>query len=317
MGISKIHKNDSAARAAWMYYVYKMNQDEIAKTMGISRQRAQRLISLAVKENLVNFKINHSIVSCQELSLELKNKYNLTNVDVAPKVSDKIDKLDGIINLASKTIDTFLMSKKPMNLIFGSGLILSRVADKLSPVTCLQHKIISNIGNHGPNGLEPPYFVLGRISQNVVSNFFPFTVPIYASNKEVQNFFLNYLPVKKTVKLIQDFDVCFLSIGGFGSKKTTGLLRDSLIDNDKYHLMKSKGVVGQINGVCFDMDGKILKNIDNYIPMSILPNPKPNKPVIAFAGGMDRVIAIKAALKGKLINGLITDEATAEKLLQE
>jgi DNA-binding transcriptional regulator LsrR (DeoR family) len=32
---------------------------------------------------------------------------------------------------------------------------------------------------------------------------------------------------------------------------------------------------------------------------------------------MDRVIAIKAALKGKLINGLITDEATAEKLLQE
>ena len=315
MNRSKIHKNDNAARAAWMYYIYKMNQDEIAKTMGISRQRAQRLISLAVNENLVNFKINHSIVSCQELSLELKKKFNLMNVDVAPNVSNKIDKLDGIVNLASKTIDTFLMAKKPMNLIFGSGLILSKVADKLSPVTCLQHKIVSNIGNHGPDGLEPPYFVLGRISQNVESNFFPFTVPIYSSSKEVQKFFLNYFPVKKTINLIKNFDACFVTIGGFASKKTAGLLRDSLIDDDKYHLMKSKGVIGQINGVCFDENGKIVKNIDSYIPMSILPDANSNKPVIAFAGGSDRVHAIKAALNGRLVNGLITDEVTAEKLL--
>ena len=202
-----------------------------------------------------------------------------------------------------------------MNLIFGSGLILSKVADKLSPVTCLQHKIVSNIGNHGPDGLEPPYFVLGRISQNVESNFFPFTVPIYSSSKEVQKFFLNYLPVKKTIKLIKNFDACFVTIGGFASKKTAGLLRDSLIDDDKYHLMKSKGVVGQINGVCFDENGKIVKNIDNYIPMSILPDANSKKPVIAFAGGSDRVLAIKAALNGRLVNGLITDEVTAEKLL--
>ena len=123
------------------------------------------------------------------------------------------------------------------------------------------------------------------------------------------------MPVKKTIKLIKNFDACFLSIGGFGSKKSAGLLRDALIDDDKYHFMKSKGVVGQINGVCFDDNGKVLKNIDSFIPMSILPNTNSKKPVIAFAGGADRVIAIKAALKGKLINGLITNEATAEKLL--
>ena len=71
---NKSHNIDLAARAAWMYYVYGINQDKIATTMGISRQRVQRLISLALKENLVNFTINHNIVECQKLSIDLKNK---------------------------------------------------------------------------------------------------------------------------------------------------------------------------------------------------------------------------------------------------
>ena len=89
----------------------------------------------------------------------------------------------------------------------------------------------------------------------------------------------------------------------------------SLVGSEMCIRDRSKGVVGQINGVCFDENGKIVKNIDNYIPMSILPDTNSKKPVIAFAGGSDRVLAIRAALNGRLVNGLITDEVTAEKLL--
>ncbi|MCB1374532.1 MAG: sugar-binding transcriptional regulator, partial [Rhodobacteraceae bacterium] len=39
---------DDAARAGWLYYVAGKTQDEIARHMGISRQAAQRLVSLAM-----------------------------------------------------------------------------------------------------------------------------------------------------------------------------------------------------------------------------------------------------------------------------
>jgi DNA-binding transcriptional regulator LsrR (DeoR family) len=37
---------DDAARAGWLYYIAGNTQDEIAAKLGISRQSAQRLVSL-------------------------------------------------------------------------------------------------------------------------------------------------------------------------------------------------------------------------------------------------------------------------------
>jgi DNA-binding transcriptional regulator LsrR (DeoR family) len=44
---------DAAARAGWLYYVARMTQDEIARELGVSRQKAQRLVSLAASTGLV------------------------------------------------------------------------------------------------------------------------------------------------------------------------------------------------------------------------------------------------------------------------
>jgi len=38
---------DDAARAGWLYYIAGNTQDEIARKLGVSRQTAQRLVSLA------------------------------------------------------------------------------------------------------------------------------------------------------------------------------------------------------------------------------------------------------------------------------
>ena len=40
-------KQELAARAAWMYYVAGLTQQDIASALGLSRQVAQRLISAA------------------------------------------------------------------------------------------------------------------------------------------------------------------------------------------------------------------------------------------------------------------------------
>ena len=308
-------KNDSAARAAWMYYIYGMNQDVIATTMGISRQRVQRLISLALKENLVNFTINHSIIECQKLTIKLKNKFDLSVVEVAPSVSEISENLEGVSNLAAKIMDTYFLTKKSLNLIFGSGRTLAHVTEKLSPIQCLQHNVVSNIGNHTPDGSEPEYFVLGRISQNVKSNFYPFPAPIIASSKKIRDFFSSYYPIKSVIKLINNFDVCFVSVGCIANKNNTPLLIDKIISEKQFLNLKKLGAVGEINGLCFDINGKIIQTPSDYIPTTCLPSTSKNNPVIAVSTGSHKAKAVRAAIKAKLINGLITDESTAKKIL--
>ena len=63
---------DDAARAGWLYYIAGRTQDEIAAAMGISRQAAQRLVSLAVSEKLVRVWMEHPIARCLELAAAIE-----------------------------------------------------------------------------------------------------------------------------------------------------------------------------------------------------------------------------------------------------
>ena len=75
---------DEAARAGWLYYVAGNTQDEIARKLGISRQAAQRLVSLAISERLIKVKLDHPIARCMELAAALKLRYDLRFCEVAP-----------------------------------------------------------------------------------------------------------------------------------------------------------------------------------------------------------------------------------------
>ena len=66
---------DDAARAGWLYYVAGNTRDEIARKLGVSRQSAQRLVSLAVSEKLIKFRLDHPIARCMELSRKLSHRF--------------------------------------------------------------------------------------------------------------------------------------------------------------------------------------------------------------------------------------------------
>jgi len=75
------------------------------------------------------------------------------------------------------------------------------------------------------------------------------------------------------------------------------------------------GAVGELTGWAFDARGQVLKAGTNRRLTSI-PHPVPATALtVAVAVGPAKVPAIQAALNGRLINGLITDEATATALL--
>ena len=75
---------DDAARAGWLYYIAGNTQDEIAKKLGVSRQTAQRLVSLAVSEKLIKVRLDHPIGRCIELSGRLRDVYGITMCEVVP-----------------------------------------------------------------------------------------------------------------------------------------------------------------------------------------------------------------------------------------
>ena len=98
-------KLDLAARAAWLYYVASNTQDEIAQKLNVSRQAAQRLVSLAVSEKLIKFRLEHQIAECMTLGEQLRTRFDLGYCSVQPSDSATEHPSVGIAK-TSRTRDT-------------------------------------------------------------------------------------------------------------------------------------------------------------------------------------------------------------------
>ena len=140
---SEINRLDDAARAGWLYYIAGNTQDEIAGKLGVSRQTAQRLVSLAVSARLIKVRLDHPISACMELAERLKEKFGLAFCEVVPSDPAAESSTLGIAEACAGEIERRLSGSAPVVLAMGSGRTLRAAVEQLPTMDCPQHKLVS------------------------------------------------------------------------------------------------------------------------------------------------------------------------------
>ena len=304
---------DDAARAGWLYYVAGNNQEEIAQKLGVSRQTAQRLVSLSVSEGLIKVRLDHPIARCLELGAALKSRYALDLVEIVPSDPDSRSTTTGIAEAAAAEIERRLASPQPIVMAIGTGRTLKAAIDQLTPMECPQHKIVSLTGSIAPDGSAAFYNVIFDIAGVVKARSFPMPLPVIASSSKERELLLQQPMIKETVALAEQADVTFVGLGDLGPEAP--LYLDGFITKAELGALHKAGAVGEIVGWAFDSEGKLVDGLTNDRVMSAPLPSRERSLVVALAKGEKKLPGIRAALNRRLINGLITDEFTADKLL--
>jgi DNA-binding transcriptional regulator LsrR (DeoR family) len=306
---------DDAARAGWLYYVAGRTQDEIASAMGVSRQTAQRLVSLAVAERLIKVRLDHPISVCLELSERLREKYDLQHAEVVPSDPLGASSTVGIAEAGAAEIERWLKRPDPIIIAVGTGRTLKAAVDQLPPMECPQHRIVSLTGNIGPDGSAAFYNVIFSMADAIKARHFPMPLPVLCSSVEERATLHDQALVRSTLALGAQADATFVGIGELGVEGP--LCVDGFLDRtEMVHLMEC-GAAGEICGWIYDQDGHLLENDVNERVASVPIPSRETSRVIGLAQGRRKWPALKAALNGKLLNGVITDEATAAYLLAD
>ena len=94
------------------------------------------------------------------------------------------------------------------------------------------------------------------------------------------------------------------------------LFVDGFITQKELTALRAAGAVGEIVGWSFDAEGQMIRDITNERVASVPIPSRETSLVIAAAKGERKFPGIAGAIRGGLINGLITDEETAEHLLK-
>ncbi|MBZ3692078.1 sugar-binding transcriptional regulator [Phyllobacterium calauticae] len=305
---------DDAARAGWLYYVAGNTQDEIAAKLGISRQSAQRMVSLAVSEGLVKVRLDHPIAHCLDLAAQLKKRFDLKMVEVVPTDPGSTSTTLGVADAAADEMTRWLKSEAPIVLGIGTGRTLKAAIERLSPIECPQHKVVSLTGNISPDGSAAYYNVIFNIADKIKARSFPMPLPVIASSPEERELLHAQAMIRPVLELSAQANVAFLGIGDL--EDDAPLFVDGFISRDELLALRRAGAVCEIVGRAFDRNGVPIEGLTNDRVASAHIPSRETATVIAIAMGAKKLPGIVAAIKGSLINGLITDEQTAEALLR-
>jgi len=306
-------RRDEAAKAAWLYFIGGRTQDDIAKQLDLSRQAVQRLVSFAVSEKLIRFRMDHPIASCMEIAKHIQDRYGLEFCDIMPADKTSPGSISGTAVATALRMNKLLSSKTPTIIAVGTGRTLRAAVDELDVIDRPQHKILSLVGNMSADGHASPYEVAMRLADKIGAQRYPMPVPVLAETAEEREVLQRLRSFTILRDLRSQARASFVGIGEIAWQSP--LHQDGFVSDSDVTELLNQGAIGEIVGWPFDASGLPVKSpIYERIASLDLERP-PERLTVVVGCGPQKVAPIKAALSGGLLSALITDEATANELL--
>lgn len=305
---------ETAARAGWLYYIAGNTQDEIARKLKVSRATAQRLVSLCLTQRLITFRLEHPIANCMSLAAQLRDVYELKYCDVAPTDSSNPHSLVGVAELAAVFLEGILRGEKPSIIGIGTGRAMRATVERVAALQAPDHQLVSLVGNLSPGGAASPFDAVARLANLTGAEHYPMPLPVFVPSEHERQALLGLQVVKRMRALATKADLRLVGVGHLDH--AAPLHVDGFISRTDLIDLMRLGAVGEIVGWAMNASGRVLEGGTNRLITSVPLQVPPHNLTVAVAIGKAKVAAIQAAMRGRIVNGLITDEATAKAILK-
>ena len=304
---------DDAARAGWLYYVAGNTQDEIARKLKVSRPTAQRLVALSLAERLISFRLEHPIAACMELAAALADRYELAHCEVAPSDPETDSIFLGSAERTAAFLEQRLRTPDPLVVAIGTGRTLRAAVELMEGMSCPHHRLVSLVGHISMRGSASFYDVLAQLSSLIQAPHYPMPLPVVVPTRDQRDQLMQLEPVMRVLELGASADITLIGIGRMD--ESAPLYVDGFISKEELTEIRKMGAVGEATGWAYDAAGHIITGGFNERLTSVPRTVPPEQLVVGAAQGTGKVLPIHAALRGRIINGLITNETTARSLL--
>ena len=308
-------KLDTLVQIAYLYYHEGLTQAEIAQALGISRPTVANLLQRARTEGLVTISLRPDYLSSLTLARDLKTHFGLTDALIVPTLPGADT---AAVNRALGAMGALYLEKvlTPGDVIATAwGATMLEVAQALSGRTVDDVTIAQSLGGLSTADSFNPGRVATLMGDKLGARTYHLYVPAVVESKEVRNILLRDRAIYSAFEVARSAHRAIMGIGKVSHSAT--VIKAGFISTQQMDELHAKGAVGDMSGRFFDIHGApVMTDLDARIIALSLDDLKTISPVIAVAGGEDKVEAILGALRGGYLNVLIVDEQTAKKVLK-
>lgn len=303
---------DLRVRAAWLYYVEGMTQEQIARFMNISRAKVIRLLASARDNGIVRIRIEDRASEQIALERQLVAAFGLADAIVVPAPADEAD----ITTVVGHAAGTYLTDqiKDGISVGVGWGATLHMSLKALGGQPCQRLSVVSLLGGMTHSRAVNPSAVARRIADAFGADCYQLTAPVMVANESVRAALWSEPGLRELLERARRVDLALVSVGDVSEEAT--LFRQGLLPRSALASLQAAGAVGDVLCHFIDAEGKVVDHPVNRRVVAVdLDDLRRVPRIVVAAGGRRKVAAIRAALKGTGAGVLITDEGAARGLL--
>ncbi|MFK8034311.1 MAG: sugar-binding transcriptional regulator [Hyphomicrobiales bacterium] len=301
------------ARAAHQYYVLGLTQNDVAKRLGVTRFKAHRMIATARERGMVRIEIDVASSSRLDLERRIIERYGLSQVMVTPSDSTDTFSLSQVIgHYAASMIAPMIVDD--MTVALSWGHTLRSLATSIEPASYRNLHIVPLIGSLSQKSSIDRFEATTMLAQKLGGECYYLPSPIICDNKTAQKAIASQPVLQRVLTQGRQADLSIVSVGGehLSSLRQTGVLNDG-----EYESVCAAGCIGNFLGRFIDNKGVPIDHEINERIVGVSPVESKQIPSrILVSGGPNKTMAIHAVIANGYATGLITDEDTANALLE-
>jgi len=299
-----------------LYYEENLNQDDIVERLHLSRSKVSRILQRARDEGIVQINVISPNGIMSELETRLESRFHLKEAIIIE--SHATDPQSTITHQLGITAAAYFVRTLQNNDLIGIswGSTLHEMVTVLQPIETKGVQVVQIIGGLGqPEAEVHATDLCRRLSRILSARLTLLPAPGIVDNLRTKEAFLTDTYVQRAMDLFTKLDVAYVGIGS--PTPDSLVIKDgSIINNNELSNLLSHHAVGDIALRFFDNFGQpVLNDVDSRVIGINLLQLATIKRVVGVAGGPDKPSAILGALRGGLIDILITDSITAQTVL--
>jgi DNA-binding transcriptional regulator LsrR (DeoR family) len=302
-------------KIAVAYYEDGLTQDQIGKRFGLSRIKVSRLLQQARQSRVVQITILPPPGSYGDLERELERVYGLDEVVICGPSSGKDDLLSELGVAGANYLSRCLNEQRVIAISWGTTLLA--LVEALGPQNLPDLRVVQMLGGLGRVESETYGADLTlRMAQMLGAKARLMPSPGIVGSKMVRDALLQDTNIAETLALAERADLAVVGIGV--PDKGTILHQSQILTDQEIEELRALGAVGDIALRFFDRNGQPVNHPVNERIIGLeLAQMKRIPRLIGIAGGPGKYEVVRGAVRGRLVDVLITDEVIAQQLAQE
>jgi DNA-binding transcriptional regulator LsrR (DeoR family) len=303
---------DIRTRAAWLYYVEGLTQEQVARSLDVSRIAVIRALAAARDDGIVQIRIDTTAADLMSLERDLAATFGLEAAAVVPAPRDPARTSALVGHAAGVYLSDHV--RDGMTVAIGWGETLSAALPAITPRPVPGLAVASLLGGVAHASTVEPSAVVWRLAEALGAECHQLMAPVFVTAPALRQALWAEPSVAALARRVCAADIALLSVGEVGIEST--LFRHGLLAPGEITALRDAGAVGEILCRFVDANGRSIDHPVNERVMAVDPDALRQVPtVIVASGGARKIPALHAALRSGIADVLITDEIAARGLL--